>query len=237
MVVNGSKTEICLFHKNDPPTVTVKLENDKITSLKSMNVLGVIFDSKLTWSSHVTHCINKAKQKLYGLRLLRSFFEPKDMRTLLDSYFYSTLYYNANVWLTTELNSQLKQSLLSISANALKSCMMYGNNLISFVDIHKNNAKCTPMQIAMYQSSLILYKALNSDELTHDIVSILTQMVCTSRQLKFEILRSFNTKIGLNTTANKLYPLNGKIGLDFLNLGFVQYKKIMKVQFLKYGKT
>ena len=55
-----------------------------------MNVLGVIFDSKLTWSNHVTHCINKAKRKLYGVRLLRTFFTPQDMRTLLDYYFYST---------------------------------------------------------------------------------------------------------------------------------------------------
>ena len=202
-----------------------------------INVLGVIFDSKLTWNCHVTHCINKAKRKLYGLRLLRAFFEPKHMRTLLDSYFYSTLYYNANVWLTTELNSQLKQSLLSISVNALKSCTMHDESLISFDDIHKRNSKCTPMQISMYQRSLILYKAINSEVFTHDTVSILTHMVCTSRQLKFEILRSFNSKIGLNTQANKLYPLNGKIGLDFLNMGFVQYKKIMKVLFLKYGKT
>ena len=109
-----------------------------------INVLGVIFDSKLTWNCHVTHCINKAKRKLYGLRLFRSFFEPKDMRTLLDSYFYSTLYYNANVWLTTELNSQLKQSLLSISANALKSCTMHGKSPISFDDIQKEIVNVHP---------------------------------------------------------------------------------------------
>ena len=136
-----------------------------------------------------------------------------------------------------DANFDISETALSISANPLKSCIMYGNNLILFDDIHKSIGKCTPMQIAIYQRSLILYKAINSEVITHDIVSILTQMVCTSRQLKFEILRSFNSKIGLNTVANKLYPLNGKIDLDFLNFSFVQHKKIMKVQFLKYGKT
>ena len=62
-------------------------------------------------------------------------------------------------------------------------------------------------------------------------------MVCTSRQLKFELIKDYNTKIGLNIFANKFYPLNGLISLDCLNLEFVHFKKIMKIQFLKYGKT
>ena len=126
---------------------------------------------------------------------------------------------------------------MSISANALKSCSWLGHDLISFEEIHKINKKCTPNQIAMYQRSLSLHKALNTEPITFEIVTILNQMVCTRRQLKFEIIKDFNCKVGLNTTANKLYPLNGKIGLDFLNLKYVHFKKIMKIQFLKYGKT
>ena len=41
----------------------------------------------------------------------------------------------------------------------------------------------------------------------------------------------------MNTQANKLYHVTKMIGLDKLNLSFVHYKKIMKTQFLKYGKT
>ena len=39
------------------------------------------------------------------------------------------------------------------------------------------------------------------------------------------------------TTGNKFYHVNRLIGLDKLNLGFIHFKKIMKIQFLKYGKT
>ena len=42
-------------------------------------------------------------------------------------------------------------------------------------------------------------------------------------------MRKFNTKIGLNTTANKLYHLNNLISFDSLNLKFVHFKKIMKI--------
>ena len=51
LVVNESKTKVCLFHGNDQPLIQIRLQDVLITSKKSMNVLGVIFDSKLTWNS------------------------------------------------------------------------------------------------------------------------------------------------------------------------------------------
>ena len=41
----------------------------------------------------------------------------------------------------------------------------------------------------------------------------------------------------MNTTANKLFHVNNLIGLDMLNLKFVHFKKLAKIQFLKYRKT
>ena len=41
----------------------------------------------------------------------------------------------------------------------------------------------------------------------------------------------------MNSGSIKFYHLNKLIGLDFLNLSFVHFKKLMKVQFLKYGNT
>ena len=106
---------------------------------------------------------------------------------------------------------------------------MLSNDLISFENIHKTNKKCTKSQIAMYQRSLSPHKTINGD-LTFETVTVLHQMVCTGKQLRYEIHRDFNGKIGRNNTANKVYPLNGLIGLDLLNLGFVHCKKVMKIQ-------
>ena len=68
-------------------------------------------------------------------------------------------------------------------------------------------------------------------------VRVLSRVVCMRRQLTFEILRDNSYKIGMNSTVNKLYHINKQISLDSLNKNFVHYKKIMKFQFLKYGKT
>ena len=110
---------------------------------------------------------------------------------------------------------------------------------ISFVNLHRIHEKCTPEQITLYQMSLKLHKLLNEHEnqLSFELITIMDQIVCTGRQLNFQIMRNFRTKIGLNTTANKLYPLNNQISWDRLNMNFVHYKKLAKIQFLKNGKT
>ena len=95
-----------------------------------------------------------------------------------------------------------------------------------------------PEQIMLYHLSLKLHKLLNGREnmLSFELVTVMDQMVCTRRQLNFKIMRNFNTKIGLNTTANKLYPLN-LINFDRINLTFVHFKKLAKIQFLTNGNT
>ena len=55
--VNENKTELCMFHRNDYRPITITIHNEQITSKKSMNVLGVTFDSKLNWSDQVSDTI------------------------------------------------------------------------------------------------------------------------------------------------------------------------------------
>ena len=204
-----------------------------------MNVLGVIFDSKLNWGPQVANSICKAKKALFALRLLRKFFNDQEMRLLLDSYFYSVLYYNAVLWLTPELSSPMKQALLSISANALRSCMMSNCFEISFVRIHSLCHKSTPSQIMSYQAALHLHRVFNEmfESCTTEHAALLLNVTCTSRQLKFEIIRNNRSKIGMNCISNKFYHITKQISLDSLNLGYVHFKKLMKFQFLKYGRT
>ena len=176
---------------------------------------------------------------LFAIKQLRKYFEPNEVRTLLDSYFYSVLYYNANIWLTPNLNSANKHDLLAISANGLRACMSAKTFDLSFERLHVLNKKCTPNQIMLYQLSLSLYKLYNVDSwnLSFETITVIDQMSLTSRQVNFQILRNNRRKIGLNTTANKLYHISNQIGLDRLNLKFVHFKKLSKIQFLKYGNT
>ena len=91
----------------------------------------------------------------------------------------------------------------------------------------------------MYKISLKLHKVLNENEpnLKTETIALFEQTICSRRQITFELYRSNAYRIGMNTSANKLYHISKLIGLDKLNLSFVHYKKLMKIQFLKNGKT
>ena len=145
----------------------------------------------------------------------------------------SILYFNAVIWLTPELNAAMKHALLSTSANVLRSCKMINCSEISFESIHSIRKKSTPKQIMLFQISLKLHKLLNeiNQNCTFEHLTILDQIICTRRQNTFEIFRAFNTEIGMNAMANKLCHINKQIGLVALNVSFVHFKNLMKIQF------
>ena len=62
-------------------------------------------------------------------------------------------------------------------------------------------------------------------------------VVCTRRQVMFELHRNNRTKIGMNAIENKLYHINKLIVMDKLVWSYPLYKKQMKIQFLKFGNT
>ena len=113
---------------------------------------------------------------------------------------------------------------MSLSENALRTCIMKDNYDVSFENIHVRCKKCTPPpQITLYQSSLNLHKTVNEnlEDLTFEQISTFTQIICTSRQTTFD-------------SSNKFYALKNKISLDMLNVNYVHFKKLAKIRFLKY---
>ena len=161
------------------------------------------------------------------------------MRRLIDSYFYSVLYYNSSIWLSPDLSSACKQNLLSVSALCLRSCLTSQNYDVSFINLHKINNKCTPNQIMLYQISLLLFKTVNENSSTpsRSFVRLMDQAVCSGRQVMFELHRANRTKIGMNSIENKLYHINKIIVMDKLNWNYPLFKKHMKLQFLKFGNA
>ena len=47
-----------------------------------LNVLGVLFDSKLTWIPQINQTIDKAKAALHALRLIRPFFYAIELKQI-----------------------------------------------------------------------------------------------------------------------------------------------------------
>jgi thiamine phosphate synthase YjbQ (UPF0047 family) len=66
--ISESKTEICAFHKHDVAPLHVRTVDEVVLSKDSINVLGDIFDTKLTWSHHIQSAVNKSTHALNAFK-------------------------------------------------------------------------------------------------------------------------------------------------------------------------
>ena len=102
-----------------------------------MNVPGVCFDSKLTWSLHVAKTINKVNIALLAVRLIKKYFTSSEIKQLITSNFYSILYYNSEIRHLPSLKQVLKQQLLLASARALKFFQINPDPMQLFESVHQ----------------------------------------------------------------------------------------------------
>ena len=198
MKVNDAKTGLCLFYSKDTTPIQITLNNVTITSSKSINVLGVIFDQKLQWSEHISNCILKSSKALNAIRLIRKFFTTKELLQIITSNFYSILYYNSEIWHLPSLNVNLKKKLLSSSAKAIKTCVKYCTNDVSFLRLHEIFKRSTPNNYMVYKHALCLFKLMNEPS-PHSMewVSLNLNQIITSRQTKFKIMAINSKRVGI----------------------------------------
>ena len=78
--VNEKKTELCLFHRNSQEVISIVVGGQIVNSTHQMNVLGVLFDSNLTWAKHVNKALMKANSMKFAIRMIAKFFSKKELR-------------------------------------------------------------------------------------------------------------------------------------------------------------
>jgi hypothetical protein len=67
----------------------------------------------------------KDNRPLDAFKIIRKHFNTRELLQILTSNFFSILYYNSNVWMLSNRTANLKRSLLSTSAVALKMALHY----------------------------------------------------------------------------------------------------------------
>ncbi|KAK2177640.1 hypothetical protein NP493_588g01017 [Ridgeia piscesae] len=120
--LNVSKTkEICIdFRRNRTVISPIAINGEPVEQVDSFKYLGVVLDTKLTFTEHLTAVQKKSQQRLHVLRKLRAFsVDPKPLLCLYRSIteplimYCSTYYYHA-------LSVSNRTRLLKISHVAAK---------------------------------------------------------------------------------------------------------------------
>ena len=140
--INDSKTQIRIFHRRNLVSKTIKIKNSLIQTQNTITILGMTFDSKLNWNEHIQSTIKSPNSTLYAIRMIKKYFNPEEVKTLLTSLYYSKLYYGAEIWHIPGLSRSLQNSLKLASANALKLCIPRTESFLTHTEIHKLADRC-----------------------------------------------------------------------------------------------
>ena len=76
LTINYDKTKFIFTQKKHFNNSKVNIDNHKIEQVKQMKYLGIVFDYKLTWKSHIQHICTKFSKGSWALLKLRDYIRP-----------------------------------------------------------------------------------------------------------------------------------------------------------------
>ena len=228
MQVNSKKTEFCIFHKTDIQVQRIKLFDETIESKKEIKILGVIFDSKLTWHNHISQAILKCKKTLQAIKLISINFTIDEKINMITSLFYSRLYYGAEIWLIPSLKYNIKKKLLNISTQALRIAAEDVFHTFNAEEIHVMFNRFTPNQMMNYISLLNLYRCINNKIPEQIWIDLQFKYLPLTRTNKFILAPANRLKVGINSLSNRLSYASTLITNDDLNKEYIAFKILAK---------
>ncbi len=216
LCVNEQKTEICVFNKNDVGSHRVELNGLNVEVNKQIKVLGLIFDTKLTWFSQAMTAIEKANRVKQGLRLVNKYFTKEEMVKLSTGLFYSRLYYGAKVWLHAGLSAVIKKKLWQASSRMLKIAQKDWNGEKSFTELHKVSKRATPKMWSNYVHCCALYDVVMSGKPNILLCRLMENNLVDQRFQGLVFTRSNRLKIGTNCLSNRMMYVSRKLNFNWL---------------------
>ena len=98
--INPSKTEMLLIHSRRLQNISfsVSFDNSEIKPSNSVQILGVIFDSGLTWEPHVSAVVRRCYGILIGLARIRNRLPRETKRLLIEALVFPHVRYCLSVW-------------------------------------------------------------------------------------------------------------------------------------------
>ena len=196
-------------------------------------MLGITFDSKLKWKEQVAKAINGSNSCLHGIRIIRKYFGPDEIRNLLTALFFSKLYYGAEIWHLPGLSLMLHKSIKFASANASKLCLNGPDlHLATHTEIHNRAKRAKPAQMILYKHAIMAYKLFRQIMCEDEFVQLNFQFSDNARCNKLNFIKRQRYEVGKNILLNRMCILNNRIEKSWLTLSIDCYKIHCKRLFL-----
>jgi hypothetical protein len=142
--------------------------------------------------------VNKSNPALNALKIIRKYFNTKELLQLVTSNFYSVLCYSNEVWQLNNLKQRDKSLLLTSSSNALKMATHCCVPYISFQQLYVTKNRATREMYSNYTLSLDLNKTFNTCVPMTEWSHLNFNQTLMPRQTKFHVNKTINLRVGMN---------------------------------------
>jgi len=148
MIVNSSKTEIMQMYPRpgDELLTTIKVGDSVVDTVKSMKVLGIIFDQKLEWGPHIDNLKKKMTSINNGIKLIRRKLSKNQAITVVTAQALSILYYASVVWLTPYISRKQERRVESIHYKSMRMVIKDYRQRISRDVVDSSTLRLPPRQ-------------------------------------------------------------------------------------------
>ena len=100
--MNTKKTNVMIIkNNNDVIEEQIIINNNTIRNLSKLTVLGIVFNNKLDWNSHLQEgkgLIFQLKQRLNSIKLISKYISQNFAKQLANGILISKINYNLEVW-------------------------------------------------------------------------------------------------------------------------------------------
>ena len=153
---NPDKWHLILSEPGDK--MKVMIENQSISNGACEKMLGINFDNKLNFNSHVNKICRKAGQKLHALARLSVFMSIDQRKVIMNAFISSHFSYCPLIWMcySRSLNTQINK----IHERALR--IVYSDNVSSFEKLLEISKSVTIHHRNIQLLAVEIYKALNN---------------------------------------------------------------------------
>ena len=125
MKPNGNKCHLLVTTEK---SVSINIDGSNVTNKKEQKLLGIKFDSSLSFEGHITNLSKKASQKLHALARTVNYMDLRKTEFLMKAFITSQFSYFPLMWM---LHSRtLNNRINNIQERALR--LTYKDNKSSF---------------------------------------------------------------------------------------------------------
>jgi len=233
MVCNVEKTEMMIMKSKSPLQLVV--DGWTVTSRPDMKVLGLCFDTNLEWTRQVSNVVLKTNRMLFGLRTVRKYLTPKQAQQVITAFYFSSLYYGAEVWFHRHLAFHLKRKIRTAHYRALR--LVYGKDN-SRDSLDQLSQRASPDEWSNYVVAKLLARMVISGSPVRLCDDILANSYSERRQHgRLFFYDSSKRKIGRQCLRNRIHNITRQMKFEWTTVSISALRCHLKKCFFNYYRA